>query len=115
MATEDNQPPDSRLEAFRKELEQLKLAILLEIWDTILERFQKTNVSLQERGLSLNSAMHLLKSLLEFVKRQHSEFDSYEEKGKDKSVEKEYKQSSIRSKKIAYEVLHMQFTHSLTY
>lgn len=101
LATDENQRRDSRLEAegFRKKLEQLEVAILLEIWDTILERFQKTNLSLQERGLSLNSAIHLLKSLLEFVKRQRSEFDSYEEKGKKKSVEKEYKQSSIRSQK----------------
>ena len=39
--------------------------------------------------------IHLLKYLLEFVKRQRSEFDFYEEKGKDMSVEKEYKQSSM--------------------
>ena len=47
----------------------------------------------------MNSDIHLLISLLEFVKRQCSEFDSYEENGKKKSVEKEYKQSSIRSQK----------------
>ena len=56
MATDDNQPPDSRLEAesFRKELEQLKLAILLEIWDTILEIFQKMNASLQDTFVELS-------------------------------------------------------------
>ena len=50
LATDEHQPRDSRLEAegFRKQLEQLEVAILIEIWDTILERFQKTNLSLQE-------------------------------------------------------------------
>ena len=54
LATDENQPRDSRLEAegFRKELDQLELAILFIIWDTILERFQKTNVSLQEPRVS---------------------------------------------------------------
>ena len=43
--------------------------------------------------------IHLLNYLFEFVKRQRSEFHFYEEKRKDKSVEKEYKQSSMRLKK----------------
>ena len=52
--------------------------------DTILERFEKTSLSLQQSGLALNSAVHILKSLLEFVKNQRSEFEYYEEKGRKK-------------------------------
>ena len=49
LATNENQPRDCRLEeeGFLKEIEQLEVAILLEIWETILER----------------------KSLIEFVKK----------------------------------------------
>lgn len=101
LATDENLPRDSRLEAegFLKKLQQLEVAILLEIWDAVLERFQKTSLCLQESGLSLNSAVHLLKSLLEFIKSQRSEFQCYEEKGMMMSAVKEYKESSKRPKK----------------
>ena len=50
-------------------------------------------------GLSLNSAVQLLKSLLEFVKSQRSEFEFYEEKGKLKSLITQYKESSKQTHK----------------
>ena len=100
LLTNENLPRDSRLEAegFLKKLQQLEVAILLEIWDTLLGRFQKTSLALQESGLPLNSAVNLLKSLLEFVKSQRSEFQYYEEKGMEKSVVKEYKECSNAKK-----------------
>jgi len=58
-----------------KKIQQLEVAILLELWDTVLWRFHKASLSLQESGLSLNSAVHLLQSLLEFVESQRSEFE----------------------------------------
>ena len=98
LLTNENLPRDSRLEAegFLKKLQQLEVAILLELWNTLLGRFQKTSLALQESGLPLNSAVNLLKSLLEFVKSQRSEFQYYEEKGMEKSVVKEYKECSKR-------------------
>ena len=43
LAVDENQSRDSRLEAegFWKELKQLEVAILHEIWDTILKDFTK--------------------------------------------------------------------------
>ena len=98
LASDENQTRDSRLEAegFLKKLQRLEVAILLEIWDIVLERFHRTSISLQKEGLSLNSAVHLLESLLDFVKSQREEFDSFEAKGKMKSVIKDYKESSKR-------------------
>ena len=49
---DDSQPRDSRLEAdgFLKKLRELEVVILFETWDTFLERFQKTNLALQQSG-----------------------------------------------------------------
>uniref|UniRef100_H2YLB1 HAT C-terminal dimerisation domain-containing protein n=1 Tax=Ciona savignyi TaxID=51511 RepID=H2YLB1_CIOSA len=87
LQSDENQPRDSRLvaEGFLKKLQQLEVAILVEVWDTVLERFQKTTV-------------HLLESLLEFVRSQRSEFEYYEDKGIAKSVVKVYKETSKREK-----------------
>uniref|UniRef100_H2YLB0 HAT C-terminal dimerisation domain-containing protein n=1 Tax=Ciona savignyi TaxID=51511 RepID=H2YLB0_CIOSA len=94
LQSDENQPRDSRLvaEGFLKKLQQLEVAILVEVWDTVLERFQKTS------KLPVNSAVHLLESLLEFVRSQRSEFEYYEDKGIAKSVVKVYKETSKREK-----------------
>uniref|UniRef100_H2ZHP2 TTF-type domain-containing protein n=1 Tax=Ciona savignyi TaxID=51511 RepID=H2ZHP2_CIOSA len=82
LQSDENQPRDSRLvaEGFLKKLQQLEVAILVEVWDTVLERFQKTSLTLQGSKLPVNSAVHLLESLLEFVRSQRSEFEYYEER-----------------------------------
>ena len=69
MSSDDSQPAETRAEAsalvkVTKEVEQ---AILLEEWQTILERSQSSNVLLQKSGLSLNTAVQLLESLLHFA------------------------------------------------
>uniref|UniRef100_H2YTB8 TTF-type domain-containing protein n=1 Tax=Ciona savignyi TaxID=51511 RepID=H2YTB8_CIOSA len=100
LQSDENQPRDSRLvaEGFLKKLQQLEVAILVEVWDTVLERFQKTSLTLQGSKLPVNSAVHLLESLLEFVRSQRSEFEYYEDKGIAKSVVKVYKETSKREK-----------------
>uniref|UniRef100_H2YK98 HAT C-terminal dimerisation domain-containing protein n=1 Tax=Ciona savignyi TaxID=51511 RepID=H2YK98_CIOSA len=100
LQSDENQPRDSRLvaEGFLKKLQQLEVAILVEVWDTVLERFQKTSLTLQRSKLPVNSAVHLLESLLEFVRSQRSEFEYYEDKGIAKSVVKVYKETSKREK-----------------
>ena len=76
FSKDHKQAEDSRVQAegFKRKLQQLETAILLEVWDTILQQFQKTSLSLQEAGLSLNSALSLLESLLKFVERQRTKF-----------------------------------------
>ncbi|XP_059156041.1 zinc finger MYM-type protein 1-like [Physella acuta] len=98
LAADENQPLKCRAEAegYLKSLQKLETVILLEVWDTILERLHKTNVSLQEKGLSLNTAVNLLKSVLLYIESQRNEFASFESKGKIKCEVKDYTYSNRR-------------------
>ena len=66
---------------------------MLKLWNTVLGLFQKTNLSLQENGPTLNNAMHLLEALKSFDNGLRPDFEIYEEKGKKKSGVEEYKAS----------------------
>ena len=54
LSADQNQPVDGRLEAetFLEKIQQLEVAILLEIWDTILERFEKRACPFNKVGCS---------------------------------------------------------------
>lgn len=82
LSTDHNQPPETRVEAsgLLKGLKEIETVILLEVWDTVLERFQSTSIQLQKSGLSLNTAVALLESLLHFVEDLRSQFDDFEAK-----------------------------------
>ena len=56
----------------------------------------ETSLSLQEFNISLNSAVLLLESSLGFVESQRTEFDAFEEKGKLKCNNNEYKCAEVR-------------------
>ena len=60
LAADESQPKESRVEAagFQKKLERLETCVLLELWDTILDRFQKISLSLQHSGLPLNAVSY---------------------------------------------------------
>ena len=92
LAADESQPLKCRAEAegYLKSLKRIETVILLEVWDTILERLQKTNLSLQENGLSLNIAVNLLESVLQCIVSQRNEFASFESKGKIKCPVKDY-------------------------
>ena len=98
LASDDNQPPDSRCEAegFSKKLKQLETAILLQVWGTLLERFQKTSLSLQSSQISLNTAIELLNSLSDYIKSQRDEFHKYEQMAIKMSGFKDYKEATKR-------------------
>ena len=46
LSSDDNQPAETRAEAsvLVKAMEEVERAILLEVWQTILDRYQSTNV-----------------------------------------------------------------------
>ena len=46
-----------------------------------MDRFDKTNRQLQKAGLSLNTAVQLLESLLKFVEDLMPRFDEFEHRG----------------------------------
>lgn len=82
LSSDQNQPAETRAEAsgLLKGLKKTETVILLEVWDTVLERFQSVSIQLQKSGLSLNTAVTLLESLLQFVKDLRSQFDDFEAK-----------------------------------
>ena len=61
-----------------KHLKELETSILLQAWNTILERINKTSNQLQKEGLSLTSAVHLFESLLTFIESLRDRFDDFE-------------------------------------
>lgn len=106
LSSDENQPDETRAEAsgLVKAMKEVETAILLEVWQTILGRFQSTNVQLQKSGLSLNTAVQLLESLLHFVEDLRSQFDEFEEKGMAKcgmtgSGSAVYKEDTKRTRK----------------
>lgn len=83
FSSNENQTAETRSEArgLVKALKELETAIMLDLWQTILERFQSTNVQLQKSGLCLNTAVKLLESLLHFVEDLRTQFDHSEAQG----------------------------------
>ena len=57
------------------QLKELDTSIMLVMWDTLLERIQKTSEALQKTGLALNTAVQLLKSLISFIKDMREQYD----------------------------------------
>ena len=94
LSADPAQPKDTKSEAqgLMKKLNMLENSILIEFLDHILERFQKSSLSLQSPNVSLNTATTLLKSLRDFVETRRDMFEHFEELGMKKSPTGIYKQ-----------------------
>ena len=79
-----------------KRLKELETGTLVELWDILLERMNKTNKLLQSEGLPLNNAVNLLQSLSSFIESQQDRFDHFEEIGKKKSGTTHYRNEEPR-------------------
>ena len=79
LSADNNQPAETMAEAsvIVRQLRAVEIAILMEVWHTIMDRFDKTNRQLQKAGLSLNTAVQLLESLLKFVEDLRPRFDEF--------------------------------------
>ena len=92
-------------------LKELESPILLQLWNIItlltmrptrttrniiLERMNKVSKRLQIEGLSLNNAVHLLKSLWGFVDSRHDRFDEFEKLGVELSGTSIYRNDQLR-------------------
>ena len=69
ISEDGNQKIDARYEAIiiLKHLSKLETIFLADFWAVILERFNQVSQSLEQETLELDSAIKLLKSLLDFV------------------------------------------------
>ena len=93
ISNDANEEPAAKQEAngLQKKMDQLENCILLELWETVLERFHKTSMKLQSADLDLNEAVALLESLMNYTTTLRDSFDDFEEKGRLRSRSKSYK------------------------
>ena len=85
----------------------LETAVMTEVWDCILTRFNATSKSLQDSCVDLNTAFKDLKSLKSFVMSLRERFDEFEERAIVRCNNSEY-QSSVkriqrRNKRLDYD------------
>ena len=76
MCEDESEKPVTRWEAkgLAAIMNRLETGIMLQIWSTILIRFNKTSKCLQDASLGLNTATKLLESLKSFVHSLRSQF-----------------------------------------
>ena len=74
---------------------KLETAIMTEMWDCILTRFNAASKSLQDDNMDLNTALKELNSLKIFVLSLRNRFDEFEESGVKRSNNSQY-QSEIK-------------------
>ena len=106
----------------QKKMDKLEKCILLELWETVLERFHKASMKLQSADLDLNEAVTLLKSLMNYTTTLRDSFDDFEEKGRLRSRSKSYKtdmgRKRTRSVRLTFsdgEAEELEFTPSVRF
>lgn len=108
IARDTDQPGETRNEALSlaKKMEKLEIIVLTEIWSDILERINKTSLSLQKDTLTMDVATKLFASLVDFIGNVKNNFDQYESSAKENFPDADYKDLSqrtkIRSSRIAF-------------
>lgn len=97
IAEDVNQKPDTKNEAtcLLNDLSKKENVIMAGFWAAILDRINGVSKSLQKETIELQTAVDLLKSLLDFLTSQREMFDDYEKKANEKS-EAQYTDESRR-------------------
>ena len=80
IVNDADQTANARIEptGLRDRMDELETAILTELWYEILIQFNKISVTLHTAGIALNTAVGLLKSLIDFVQQKCDKFDHFE-------------------------------------
>ncbi|KAI6648739.1 Zinc finger MYM-type protein 1-like [Oopsacas minuta] len=84
LANDDSQKPGTKVEAqdLTKSIQTLETSLLTLIWQTILEPFHKTTITLQGASTDLYSATALLKGLVVLIVSLRTQFDIFEQREK---------------------------------
>ena len=100
LSADNDQSAETRAEAsgIVRQLRAVETAILLEVWHTIMDRFDK-NKSAATKGWFVNTAVQLLESLLKFVEDLRPRFEEFEQRGIEKCGHSEYKADQQRVRK----------------
>ena len=81
-------------------MEKLETALLLTIWQTILERIDKVNKNLQAVNTNLLTVVQLYDSLLNYLLDIKDDFFRFQEQAMTISESSSYEQKRYRKKKI---------------
>lgn len=78
--------------------------IIAVFWNAILQRFDKTNKSLQNQSLDIYTTVKLYESLKTYIETLRDNFSVYEEKGKELSQCSEYQRETQwhKRRKVQY-------------
>lgn len=100
IARDTDQPAETKNEALSlvRKMEKLENIVLAEIWSNILERINKTSLSLQKDTLAMDVATKLFASLVDFIGDVRNNFDQYESSAKENFPDADYKDLSQRTK-----------------
>ncbi|ESN91298.1 hypothetical protein HELRODRAFT_165303 [Helobdella robusta] len=101
----ENEKVDTRNTAkdLNNSLHLLETGILCEMWNGILQAFNKCTISLQSSQIDISTAVALLKSLQIVIQSIRDNFDMYEQRGVAKTRNSNYKTSGMRKKKNKYD------------
>ncbi|XP_065667570.1 uncharacterized protein LOC136087881 [Hydra vulgaris] len=96
-----NQNGSTRNEAgsLAKHMDTIEVALLCELWNDILQRFNINSKLLQSSIIELSPAIGLLKSLHIFLDECREKFDDYNQKADDRCGNSTYKSESRRQPK----------------
>ncbi|XP_023211789.1 uncharacterized protein LOC111614656 [Centruroides sculpturatus] len=101
FSSNKDEKPLTRSEAadLHKKLDTFEYVLLLTIWEKILERIDASNKTLQQKDESLNIAVLIYDSLIDFIQTVRDDFDNLEkeaEKVKDIAYTNDKKRQKIR-------------------
>jgi hypothetical protein len=98
LSGDNEQTSECRVDAngLLKKMRQLETCIMIEFWHTVLLQFNKTSLSLQKVGLTLNTMINLLESLVVYVESQRGEFHVFEARGIARCGNDQFKDSQQR-------------------
>ncbi len=95
-------------------MEKLEIAILCCVWNTVLQRVQKTSTQLQMVALDLSNAVALVGSLRDFIADLRDQFERFESTAKNMSscVSQTYKTDIQRERRRkSNQMIHLSQIH----
>jgi len=82
----------------RRKLRHLEMAIMANVWNGILDRFNVVSQKIQNFGTSMREVLDLYKSLVDLAENIRNNFYHYKEKALKMSINKVYKNEMKRKK-----------------
>ena len=103
LESDRSQTPATRSDSgsLASQMDKVEIALLTVIWNALLERFNRTNKTLQSSTVDLGTVVMLYDSLIEFLHKLRDTvvFDDFESAAKELSSNEEYREERQRSRR----------------